>query len=121
MTPTPHPWVKHKTVAALVKKECSSYRPSRGSPPHYCCDLNRPCVLLAGEGSDRECPRCGRPLPKRRRLCEECPAHARVSETGARTRRLVTLTPHATRTPLWGAGSPRLPRDPPGACQRSTG
>ena len=46
MSPTPKPWAKHKTVAALVKKECSGYRP-------------------------------GRPLPKRKRMCEECRRAAR--------------------------------------------
>ena len=120
MTTPPERWPKHKTVAALVKQECSGYRPGRRSPPHYCCDLDGPCVLLTGqaqrcekferallpaasrsvvedyarmcpgvqaiedaltgldgEGSDRECPRCGRPLPKRKRLCEECRRAAR--------------------------------------------
>ena len=120
MPTTPKPWEKHKTVAALVRKECSGCRPGRHSPPHYCCDLNRPCVLLAGEGercekferallpvasreaaedyarlcpgvravedalvsldgegAARVCPRCGRPLPKRKRMCEECRRAAR--------------------------------------------
>ena len=130
MTPTPKPWEKHKTVAVLVKKECSGYRPGRRSPPHYCCDLDRPCVLLAGEGerrekferallpvasrevaedyarlcpgvqaiedalsrvdgegSDRECPRCGRPLPKRKRMCEQCRREARRESNRREKRR----------------------------------
>jgi len=32
---------------------------------------------LHGELSGRECPRCGAPLPKRRRLCDACRAAAR--------------------------------------------
>ena len=130
MPSAPKPRPEVTTVAALVKKECSGYRPGRRSPPHYCCDLNRPCGLLAGEGercekferaplpaashsvvedyarlcpgvraveealvhldgegSDRECPRCGRPLPKRKRLCETCRRAARRESLRRQKRR----------------------------------
>ena len=122
MATMPESWRRYKSVAALVKGECSGYRPGKYVPPHYCCEnrVDGPCLLvgsdpepcqkfeaallpvapeavvidylflcprssaglrrleeLHGGVSERQCPRCGGPLPKRKQLCDSCRRGAR--------------------------------------------
>ena len=51
MATMPETWRRYKSVAALVKAECSGYRPGKYVPPHYCCEncVDGPCLLLADE------------------------------------------------------------------------
>ena len=49
MPTMPKSWAGLTTVNAAVRKACAAFCPSRGSGgPHYCCEYDEPCLLLAG-------------------------------------------------------------------------